>query len=45
MSQSTEKVSVRAKGRQISVKFQTTGTQDDWSLGDFRINTRVDGIR
>jgi hypothetical protein len=45
MSQSTEKVSVRAKGRQISVKFQTTGTQDDWSLGDFRINTRVDGMR
>jgi hypothetical protein len=45
MSQSTEKVSVRAKGRQISVKFQTTGTQDDWSLGDFRINTRMDGIR
>ncbi len=45
MTQSTEKVSVRAKGRQISVKFQTTGTQDDWSLGDFRINTRVDGLR
>ncbi|WED25058.1 constituent protein [Roseobacter phage CRP-901] len=45
MTQATEKVSVRAKGRQISVKFQTTGTQDDWSLGDFRINTRVDGLR
>ena len=45
MTQSTAKVSVRAKGRQISVKFQTTGTQDDWSLGDFRINTRVDGLR
>ena len=45
MTQSTQNVSVRAKGRQISVKFQTTGTQDDWSLGDFRINTRVDGLR
>lgn len=45
MTSSTEKVSVRAKGRQISVKFQTTGTQDDWSLGDFRINTRADGMR
>ena len=45
MTQSTQNVSVRAKGRQISVKFQTTGTQDDWSLGDFRINTRLDGLR
>ena len=45
MTSSTEKVSVRAKGRQVSVKFQTTGTQDDWSLGDFRINTRVDSLR
>ena len=36
VTSSTEKVSVRAKGRQISVKFQTTGTEDDWSLGDFR---------
>jgi hypothetical protein len=45
VTSSTEKVSVRAKGRQISVKFQTTGTEDDWSLGDFRINTRVDGLR
>ena len=41
----TEKVSVRAKGRQISIKFQSTGTEDDWSLGDFRINTRVDSLR
>ena len=45
MTSSTEKVSVRAKGRQISVKFETTGTEDDWSLGDFRINTRADGMR
>jgi len=45
VTSSTEKVSVRAKGRQISVKFETTGTEDDWSLGDFRINTRVDGLR
>ena len=45
MTSTTEKVSVRAKGRQVSVKFQTTGTQDDWSLGDFRINTRADSLR
>ncbi len=45
MTSSTEKLSVRAKGRQISVKFETTGTEDDWSLGDFRINTRADGMR
>ena len=45
ITSSTEKVSTRAKGRQIALKFQSTGTTDDWTLGDFRINSRQDGLR
>ena len=45
ITSSTDKVSTRAKGRQIAVKFQSTGTQDDWTLGDFRVNSRQDGLR
>ena len=45
ITSSTEKVSTRAKGRQIALKFQSTGTTDDWTLGDFRINSREDGLR
>ncbi len=45
ITSSTEKVSTRAKGRQISMKFQSTGTTDDWTLGDFRVNSRPDGLR
>jgi hypothetical protein len=45
ITSSTEKVSTRAKGRQISMKFQSTGTDDDWTLGDFRVNSRPDGLR
>ena len=45
VTSSTTKVSTRAKGRQISLKVQSTGTDDDWSLGDFRVNVRKDGLR
>jgi len=45
ITSSTEKVSTRAKGRQISMKFQSTGTDDAWTLGDFRVNSRKDGLR
>ncbi len=45
ITSSTEKVSTRAKGRQISMKFQSTGTDDNWTLGDFRVNSRPDGLR
>ena len=41
----TGKVSTRARGRQVAVKFSSTGTTDDWQLGDFRINTRDDSFR
>lgn len=45
ITQSTEKVSTRAKGRQMTVKIESSGTEDTWQLGDFRINTREDGLR
>ena len=45
ISTSTTKISTRAKGRQIAVKLSSTGANDDWSFGDFRINTREDGLR
>ena len=45
ITSTTDKVSTRAKGRQIALKFQSTGTQDDWTLGDFRVNSRQDGLR
>jgi hypothetical protein len=45
ITSSTDKVSTRAKGRQIALKFQSTGTTDEWTLGDFRVNSRQDGLR
>ena len=45
ITSSTSKVSTRAKGRQMSMKIQSTGTLDDWSLGTFRVNAREDGLR
>ena len=45
VTSSTDKISTRAKGRQMAVKFYSSGADDDWSLGDFRVNTREDGLR
>jgi len=45
ITSSTTKLSTRAKGRQISMKVYSSGTEDDWSLGDFRINSIRDGLR
>ena len=45
ITSSTEKVSTRARGRQVAMKFYSTGTADDWSMGTFRINAKVDGLR
>ena len=45
ITSSTAKVSTRAKGRQMSVKLQSSGTLDEWSLGTFRVNAREDGLR
>jgi len=45
ITSTTTKVSTRAKGRQISMKVFSSGTEDDWSLGDFRVNSRKDSLR
>ena len=45
ITSTTQKVSTRAKGRQIAMKIYSTGTTDEWSIGDFRINAREDGLR
>ena len=45
ITSSTKKISTRAKGRQMAMKIQSTGTSDDWQLGDFRINAIQDGSR
>ena len=45
VTSSTRKVSTRAKGRQIAIKYSSTGTDDDWAIGDFRINAREDSLR
>jgi hypothetical protein len=45
ITSTTEKISTRVKGRQIALKFESTGTQDEWRLGDLRIDTKMDGLR
>jgi len=45
VTSTTKKVSTRAKGRQMAMEIKSTGTQDEWLLGDFRINTIQDGLR
>ena len=45
ITQSTEKVSTRAKGRQVSLRYSSSGVSDNWALGDFRINAREDSVR
>ena len=41
----TDKISTRIRGRQVSLKVQSKGTDDQWALGTFRINTKQDGLR
>jgi hypothetical protein len=45
ITSSTRKISTRAKGRQMAIKIYSTGTNDEWSLGQIRINARKDGMR
>ena len=42
---SIDKISTRARGRQVSLKIQSIGVDDQWAIGTFRINTRQDGLR
>lgn len=43
--QSTEKISTRVKGRQIAIRYESSGNDDEWALGDFRINAQADSVR
>ena len=45
VTSSTDKISTRAKGRQMAIRFFSNGTDDKWLLGDFRLNARKDGMR
>tara|TARA_R100001594_G_scaffold45005_1_gene77551 strand:+ start:1326 stop:3209 length:1884 start_codon:yes stop_codon:yes gene_type:complete len=45
ISPDSTKISIRARGRQMSFKVESDATGDSWLLGDFRINSRQDGIR
>lgn len=45
ITSTTQKVSTRAKGRQIAMKIYSSGTTDEWSIGDFRINATEDSLR
>ena len=44
MSNTTQKF-IRVRGRQMAVKFRSTGTDEKWRLGDSRIDIRPDGRR
>ena len=45
VDRTTEKISTRARGRQISMKFESDGIDDQWTLGVFRVNTVESGLR
>ena len=45
IDQNSTKVSMRARGRQMSIKVDNTNIGDTWSLGDLRVNSRTDGLR
>ena len=45
VTSATQKVSTRAKGRQIAIKYSSNGINDEWSIGDFRINATEDSFR
>ncbi len=45
LNASTQKISMRAKGRQMSLRVQSSGSNDEWTMGTFRINAREDSMR
>ena len=45
VTSSTTKISTRAKGRQIKVRFYNSEVGDNWRLGTIRYNIRQDGLR
>lgn len=45
ITEDTEKVSLRARGRQLKLKFSSSGIGDDWLLGTMRIEAQADSPR
>ena len=45
VTSTTEHVSTRSRGRQIAMRFESTGHDDQWSLGSFRVNVLESGLR
>lgn len=45
ISESTPKVNVRARGREISLRFESDGLNNDFRFGKLRINPMPDGKR
>ena len=45
ISPTSTKVSLRARGRQIGFKLESSALGDEWLIGDFRVNARQDGLR
>ena len=45
ISSNSTKVSLRARGRQIGFKLESSSVGDSWLVGDFRVNARQDGLR
>lgn len=45
VTSSTEKVSVRARGRQVRIRVESTARGDDWRLGKMRLDIIPNGAR
>ena len=45
ISSGTTKISMRSRSRQMSLKLESSAVGDSWSLGEFRVNSREDGLR
>jgi hypothetical protein len=41
----TEKISTRARGRQVAVKIESDETGDNWKYGTLRVDIQPDGLR
>ena len=45
ITNTTDKVDTRARGRAIALKIANTSTSENWKLGTFRLDIQPDGRR
>ena len=45
INSSTRKISMRARGRQMTLRFESNEFGSQWQLGSYRYNTKPDGFR